>query len=230
MLNMKKESMIIPVFCREFENQLELQLPRGEDQLRRFRSHARIAASRVQLSRKEASIARRKSPLSGLELLGYFRSRERNTISARIIAYMETFLDGLPDTQATRREPVDPFRQFRGFVGDLVAQLEAEDVQAAVVRELGGQGRITPNNQWYYTGRMQESSKLLLQRLGQAGEAVPSHWRIVFEILKDFARFWFCLRNGESRRIRLSDKVIYQLATLLIRRIQDDSTGCGNKS
>jgi len=210
----------IPVFCKEYVAALDKALPDSDVEMKRFRDSIMVAARKLEMSQREAERARKNAPLDDEELLRYFRSRERNTVTAYVLEYMVSFLDGLPGDGCAKSEPANPFIQFRSMTAELISQMDATDVRAAVLEELGRQGRITESNSWYYIGRMDQISRKLRDSLGQVGEPTPTHWEIIFDVLSQFCRFWFCLRNGDSGRIRQSDAYIYQLTSLLCTRMQ----------
>ena len=211
----------IPLVCSELEEYLQSNLPRNDKEFIAFRDSARSISQRLKVCKQKAW---RNEHLEPGEMLSYFRSLERYQIIGRILDYLECFLDGLPDERTTIREPMNPFNQFKEFTASLIAELEDRDVRSAVLSDLEAMGRIDNSTREYYCGRIDFMVRKLRERLESASKPLIGHWKILFSVLCDFCRFWFSIRDGDPSRIRKADAAIYQLATLLMEKIDLQGT------
>ena len=217
---MEKLHLDIPIFCKGFVTELENTLPFTDIELKQFRDAVMDTAKELEMTHHEVGQARRKYTLDNEELLRYFRSRERNRITAHVLEYLVSFLDGLPGDCSGNNELVNPCIQFHSMVSDLVSQMDAPDARETVLKVLDGRGRITEGNNWYYIGRMDQVSSQLRESLKKSQEPSRANWTTLFMVVSEFSRFWFCVRNGDPKRIRKSDMYIYQLAVLLCKSMQ----------
>ncbi|HPB56180.1 MAG TPA: hypothetical protein PLB68_09505 [Candidatus Aminicenantes bacterium] len=151
------------------------------------------------------------------ETLRFFRNRERNEMSLRLIQSLLAFMDQPPQPL---RGPFNPYSQIRELVRFQVELLGERDVREAVLKE-----RVPPQAPPPLLER--EVERLEVLRLRLMGEAFqPSlpyqeGYRRLLETLRQLFHFWAGLRGRKDGRVRRSDLLLYRLAEYIENKLSE---------
>lgn len=155
------------------------------------------------------------APVSPAQLHSFFRLREREENTCRILQYLLLFLENLT---AAGPEP-GAVRQLAGFANYQVALLRQRDVRTAIMREYSRLGILKHANLWYYEGRIDEMHRELSADLANVREDGAAAVLALCRVLERLSLFWFDICREDPRRARASDLYAYKLARLLQRAL-----------
>ena len=151
------------------------------------------------------------------ETLRFFRNRERNEMSLRLVQSLLAFMDQTPQPL---RGPFDPYSQIRELVRFQVELLGERDVREAVLKE-----RVPPQSSPPLLEREGEWLEgLRLRLLGEAFQpSLPYQegYRRLLETLRHLFLFWVGLRGRKEGRARRSDLLLYRLAEYIGTKLSE---------
>lgn len=151
------------------------------------------------------------------ETLRFFRNRERNEMSLRLIQSLLAFMDQPPQPL---RGPFNPYAQIRELVRFQVDLLGERDVREAVLKE-----RVPPQAPRPLLEREEERLEgLRLRLMGEAFQpSLPYQegYHRLLETLRQLFHFWAGLRSRKEGRARRSDLLLYRLAEYIENKLSE---------
>ncbi len=151
------------------------------------------------------------------ETLRFFRNRERNEMSLRLIQSLLAFMDQPPQPL---RGPFNPYSQIRELVRFQVELLGERDVREAVLKE-----RVPPQAPRPLLEREEERLEgLRLRLMGEAFQpSLPYQegYHRLLETLRQLFHFWAGLRGWKEGRARRSDLLLYRLAEYIENKLSE---------
>ena len=151
------------------------------------------------------------------ETLRFFRNRERNEMSLRLIQSLLAFMDQPPQPL---RGPFNPYSQIRELVRFQVDLLGERDVREAVLKE-----RVPPQAPRPLLEREEERLEgLRLRLMGEAFQpSLPYQegYHRLLETLRQLFHFWAGLRGWKEGRARRSDLLLYRLAEYIENKLSE---------
>ena len=151
------------------------------------------------------------------ETLRFFRNRERNEMSLRLIQSLLAFMDQPPQPL---RGPFNPYAQIRELVRFQVDLLGERDVREAVLKE-----RVPPQAPPpLLESEMDRLEGLRLRLMGEAFQpSLPYQegYRRLLETLRQLFHFWAGLRSRKEGRARRSDLLLYRLAEYIENKLSE---------
>jgi hypothetical protein len=145
-----------------------------------------------------------------------FRSFERTQNIKRMLQYLCSFVQQLPGEMELSQEAVDPFDQFKSFVGAYADLLKEDDVRRAVIRVQEQLNLVKEGNLWYYEGRIDQSHKEAVKLLKASKKSAIKDYLNLFRAVQVMASFWFQAKNENIENVRRSDLYMFQLAEILL--------------
>ncbi len=155
-------------------------------------------------------------PVSPAGLHRFFRNREREENTCRILQYLLLFIEEAP---GARQETAEPERQLHGFVRFKVDLLKEKDVRTAILREYSQLGILKAGNFWYYEGRIDDMHKELSRALAKGHHDRAVEITHLCHVLEKLCLFWFDICREDVHRVRRCDMFIYKLALMLRKKM-----------
>jgi len=144
-----------------------------------------------------------------------FRSGERNEKSSQILRFLLGFLDHIPGTVIYENKMLNPIEPLRECAHFQVTLLLEDDAKKAVFDEINQMTPLAGDNVWDYQELIIEKNRELQELMAMAtGEDARALFAMC-QVLEQFCLFWFDVKQGDLRRIRRSDILVYKLAKVL---------------
>jgi len=150
----------------------------------------------------------------------FFRGRERNEKTARLLKTMIAFLARIPRSDDRISNDPDPLEQFRDCIRFEVGQLLHADVVQAVFNEINQLGSPDGESVWDYKERLSAKHRELTDLIDTAEGELSCLFFTLCLAVEKLSLFWFDIKGRESNRIRRSDIFMYSLARVLQGRYQ----------
>ncbi len=156
--------------------------------------------------------------LSSTEAFKFLRSMERIENTKFTLQYLIKFIEKLPGKDIIKNELENPFKQFKGFVENLVNLLISDDVVFAILREHIRAGLINEKNIDDYKKKIDKIYNEINEILKTVKEPDEMSYKKLLVILINFSKLWFMVRNEDLRYVRKSDIYIYKLSNIILSK------------
>lgn len=201
---------------KSFLNSLETEKLQNETYLREFLTNVNNYLTRLEISETEILELRTTDKVFTQEINKFFRSKERNQNVKLIIQYLMTFLENLPLKKDIENEPINPFKQFKGFTEFNINVLKEDDVQQAAFRIQRESKKIKNKKIWCDKKTIDKIHSKMLASIKDTESATPSNYLKLFKALNELCIFWFRIRSQNLLKVRASDMYIYKLTSILL--------------
>jgi len=158
------------------------------------------------------------TPISPAQLKHFFRNKEREENTGRLLQYLLMFTEKAPVCEKMSPELITPEKQLREFVSFQLDLLREKDVKKAILRETSQLGILRTGNFWYYEGRIADLHKELSEALAACPDQGPAAIITLCRILEKLSLFWFDICREDACRVRVNDIFIYKLTLILKKK------------
>jgi len=147
----------------------------------------------------------------------FLRNWERQENARRLLQYMLAFLKHLPTCEELRKEPVDPYAQFREFVAAEVGQLRQGDVLDFAMREYLCRNHVAEGRHAFYRAHVLNVIREFEAAQWKDPLPGPEGMAEALRRLQGLCYFWYQVRGRDVRRMRRHDLYAFILAGHLLR-------------
>lgn len=152
------------------------------------------------------------------------RNQERFENDKLILQYLLSFLKTTPTSDQLRKEPVNPFAQFKTFVLFQIKLLQETDVVKAIIRDGQESKSLGKWNEYYWRIRISQVYQKAMDLIKEKKCETIEDCINCFYILQEICQLWFDIRYKNGHPIRPCDIITFKLTKVLLKKITKKST------